>query len=79
MRKAVTFGTLAVLAIAATAAWQYQHNVNEAQAGLLARAAVAPDVARATALASVRGGHVIESELEAEADRADDDDDSASG
>jgi uncharacterized membrane protein YkoI len=66
MRKALTFGTLAVLAIGTTAAWQYQHQVQEEQAGLLARAKVSQEAARATALASVRDGRITEAEIEEE-------------
>lgn len=66
MRKALTFGTLAVIAIGATAAWKIQHDVAEEQQGMLARAAVSPDAARSIALAAVRGGRITESELEEE-------------
>ena len=66
MRQAVTIGALAALVIGATAAWQIQHEMREDEAGLLARAAVSPDDARATALAAVLGGRIVDSEIEEE-------------
>jgi len=66
MRRTVILGTLAVLAIGATAAWKIQHDVAEEQEGMLARAAVSPEAARSTALASVRNGRITEAELEEE-------------
>ena len=59
-----------LLAVAAAtgvvAAWQVQERIHEDQEGLLTRAAVSIDDARATALAAVPNGKVEESEIEEE-------------
>ena len=56
-----------VAAVAAGAAWQLSStHMAEEERGLLARAQVAPDDARAKAIAAVPGGTLIESEIEEE-------------
>ena len=62
MRKALVLAAGGLLVIGATAAWKVQHDRNALQE----RARISADDARATALAAVPGGKIVESELEEE-------------
>ena len=62
MRKALVLAVGGLLIIGATAAWKVQHDRNVLQE----RARISADDARATALAAVPGGKIVESELEEE-------------
>ena len=62
MRKALVLAVGGLLAVGATAAWKVQHDRNALQE----RARVPAEDARATALAAVPGGRIVESELEEE-------------
>jgi hypothetical protein len=64
MKKAAIMGVLALGGLAATAAFIQQ--TSSFDAGLVARASLAPDQARAKALATVPGGRITESEIEEE-------------
>ena len=62
MRKALVLAVGGLLVVGATAAWKVQHD----RSALQERARVSADDARATALAAVHGGKIVESELEDE-------------
>ena len=62
MRKALALAVGGLMVVGATAAWKVQHD----KSALQERARISPDAARATALAAVAGGKVLESELEEE-------------
>ena len=62
MRKALALAVGGLLVVGGTAAWKAQHDRNALQE----RARVSAEDARATALAAVPGGKVVESELEDE-------------
>jgi uncharacterized membrane protein YkoI len=65
--KNVRLAALITLTLAATAAWKIRHDVQEEQAGLLARARISAEVALETALSSLPStGRVRESEIEEE-------------
>jgi len=66
MRSALLFGTIAVLAVGATAAWKIQRDHSLEQDELRARAAVTMAQAQKTALAAWPGARVTESEIEEE-------------
>jgi uncharacterized membrane protein YkoI len=62
MRKALILAVGGLVAVGATAAGKVQHD----RSALQERAQVSADAARATALAAVPGGRIVESELEDE-------------
>jgi len=66
MRSSLMLGTIAVLAVGATAAWKIQRDHEREQQALLARAAISMEQAQAMALAAHPGARVTESEIEEE-------------
>ncbi|MCI0432505.1 MAG: PepSY domain-containing protein [Gemmatimonadetes bacterium] len=66
MRNALVLGTVAALAVGATAAWKIQRDHDRHQDALSTRAAISLAQAEATALAAHPGARIVESEIEDE-------------